>query len=331
MKNIFIDTNIFLSFYHFSNNDLEELRKLGMLLRNKKVSLFLPQQVIQEFRRNRENKIADALRRLRHQKLNLQFPQFCKDYGEYEQLRQLQKSYSKVHETLLKKVIEDIQAQNLKADKVIQELFALATILSIEGNIQERARRRMEFGNPPGKQGSLGDALNWEALLEYVPDEEKIYFITDDKDFTSPLDPDSFNVFLSKEWSEAKRADLTFYKSLSTFFKEHFSDISLESELEKDVLIQNLLNSNSFAETHTIIAKLRKYTDFSMSQVNAIVQAAVSNNQVYWIIEDRDVREFLTGIIKGKEEDIDPGNLAELQQLLSEQETKNRENAEFLF
>ncbi len=320
--NVFIDTNVFLSFYHFTSDDLEELRKLGVLLQNERVRLFLPQQVVQEFRRNRENKIADALRKLREQRLNLQFPQFCKDYEEYEHLRQLQRSYSKVHADLVAKVIEDIQAQDLRADTVLQELFDLATVLPIDDEIQERARRRMEVGNPPGKQGSLGDALNWETLLENVPDGEDIYFVTDDKDFTSPLDPNAFNAFLLEEWSETKDSNLIFYKSLSTFFKEHFPEISLASELEKDILIRDLASSDSFAQTHAIIAKLRQYADFSMSQVDAIVQAAISNNQVYWIIDDWDVREFLTEVIKGKEDHIEPENLAELQRLLGEQQTQ---------
>jgi len=321
--NVFIDTNVFLSFYHFTSDDLEELRKLGVLLQNERVRLFLPQQVVQEFRRNRENKIADALRKLREQRLNLQFPQFCKDYEEYEHLRQLQRSYSKAHADLVANVIEDIQAQDLRADKVIQELFDLATVLPIDDEIQKRARRRMEVGNPPGKQGSLGDALSWEALLENVPGGEDVYFVTDDKDFTSPLDPNAFNAFLLEEWSETKDSNLIFYKSLSTFFKEHFPEISLASELEKDILIRDLARSDSFAQTHAIIAKLRQYADFSMSQVNAIVQAAISNNQVYWIIDDQDVREFLTEVIKGKEDHIEPESLAELRRLLGAQQTQD--------
>ena len=59
--NIFIDTNVYLSFYHLSSDDLEELKKLVVLAREGKVVLLLPEQVIDEFRRNRAAKIADAL------------------------------------------------------------------------------------------------------------------------------------------------------------------------------------------------------------------------------------------------------------------------------
>ena len=99
--NLFIDTNIFLSFYHLTSEDLEELRKLAVLLDQKKVTLYVTDQVIDEFRRNREAKIADALKRLTDQKLTLQFPQMCKDYPEYGELRELQKEYESAHSALL--------------------------------------------------------------------------------------------------------------------------------------------------------------------------------------------------------------------------------------
>ena len=40
--NIYIDTNILLSFYHLTSEDLEELKKLVALLKQKKARLLLP-------------------------------------------------------------------------------------------------------------------------------------------------------------------------------------------------------------------------------------------------------------------------------------------------
>lgn len=48
-KHVFIDTNVLLSFYHYSGDDLEELKKLVVLLEQKKVKLYLPSQVLIEF------------------------------------------------------------------------------------------------------------------------------------------------------------------------------------------------------------------------------------------------------------------------------------------
>jgi len=328
--NIFLDTNIFLSFYHFTNDDLEELKKLSVLLGQGKVKLYLPEQVIQEFTRNRENKIADALKQLREQKLDLRFPQFIKEYDEFDNLRQLQRNYSKIHAELIQKAINDIQAQDLKADRVIQDLFKNGIEIPVNDAIKELARTRMAVGNPPGKNGSLGDALNWEVLLQNIPNGEPLYFITDDKDYASPIDSNIFNAYLSKEWQDQKNSKVVYYKSLSEFFKEHFPKITLASELEKDLVIRDLANSSSFAETHTIISKLNKYSDFTIAQINAIIDATNSNNQVYWIIDDPDVKEFLLKVIKGKESLLKPDGLNELYSTMKDvQESPEEDDVPF--
>ena len=64
MINLFIDTNIFLSFFHWTSEDLEELKKLIVLMDNDEIRLFLPEQVRNEFARNRGAKIVDAMRKL---------------------------------------------------------------------------------------------------------------------------------------------------------------------------------------------------------------------------------------------------------------------------
>jgi predicted nucleic acid-binding protein len=119
--NLFIDTNIFLSFFHLTSDDLEELRKLAVLIDQNKVRPYLTDQVLSEFRRNRENKIAQALKGLKDQRLNLQFPQMCKDYPEFGVLRDLQKKYEKAHSTLLQKLAKDVADQTLKADGTLKE------------------------------------------------------------------------------------------------------------------------------------------------------------------------------------------------------------------
>lgn len=318
--NIFIDTNVFLSFYHLSSDDLEELKKLAVLARQGEVTLLLPEQVVDEFRRNRAGKIADAVKRLRDQRLALQFPQICKQYEEYEKLREAQREYEKHHAKLIERIEADVSSNSLEADAVIEELFEVAQMIPNSSSLIEKARLRMDLGNPPGKKGSLGDAINWEALLETVPDDEDLYFITDDKDYFSPLDAESMNPYLLHEWSENKFSALHTYKRLSSFFRDQFPDIELASELEKDLLIQYLASNSSFAQTHVVVSKLSRFSDFTQAQVNEIVAAAVTNNQIYWIVHDPDVHQFLTAVVNGREDQIDPDNLRRLQYVLEELE-----------
>ncbi|MFQ2283923.1 PIN domain-containing protein [Aeromonas dhakensis] len=162
--NLFIDTNVFLSFYHLSNDDLEELHKLTVLLEKGDVNLWLPQQIKDEFYRNRENKISEAVKKLKEQQQKRQFPQICKDYPEYPEISELLKSYDKSLSQLIKKVTDDVNSRQLKADQKISELFGKAKLVSTTPVLVEKARLRMSIGNPPGKDNSLGDAINWEGL-----------------------------------------------------------------------------------------------------------------------------------------------------------------------
>ena len=189
---IFIDTNIYLSFLHYTSDELEELEKLSVLLKQGIVTLYLTAQVKDEFYRNRESKLADALKRVREQRLAAQLPNFCKEYAEYTALRDAQKAYDRAHADLLRKVTEDALARKLRADSTIEQLFSLAKLLTVDNAVMERASQRAARGNPPGKPGSLGDAINWEVLLQSVPTGEDIVTITDDRDYASQLAPEAF-------------------------------------------------------------------------------------------------------------------------------------------
>jgi predicted nucleic acid-binding protein len=315
---LFIDTNIFLSFYHLSSDDLEELKKLAVLLDQKKVELFLPQQVVDEFRRNREVKIADALKRFREEKLNDQFPQICKEYEEYPQMREAIAAYKEQKSKLLEKLSAEIASETLKADKTILELFGKATGIEVNSEIVSKARWRMVVGNPPGKNNSAGDAINWECLLQKAPDGHALFFITDDGDYSSPVDESEFLPFLQKEWAERKKGKIRYFNRLSAFFRSQFPDIRLARELEKELLIRNLAASPNFATTRKLLKQLVEYADFTATQLNDIVQAAITNNQIFWIAGDEDINEFLHKLIAGNESKIQPTALKELKEFLGD-------------
>lgn len=318
--NLFIDTNVFLSFYHLTSDDLEELKKLTVLLRQRKIRLWLPEQVRVEFWRNREIRIADGLKRLRDQKLNFQFPALCKHYDEYEDLRRYQREYERSHATLVRKISEAVEAETLKSDRTIRQLFAQAEDLIVNEEVINRARLRHDIGNPPGKRDSLGDAINWEILLTAVPEGELLYFVTDDKDYYSPIDDQRFNAFLLDEWVNRKNSELVPYRRISSFFKDHYPAIKLADEFEKDLLIRDLATSANFAQTHKLVSRLNRYSDFTSAQLNDVVTAAISNAQVRWIIVDPDVKNLLTRLIAGRESEIDSNNLQILRGLLEEDE-----------
>jgi predicted nucleic acid-binding protein len=314
---LFIDTNILLSFYSLNQDDLDELNKLIDAIESKQITLLLTDQIIDEFNRNREQRIDGAIKSLRTQIFNPQFPQLCEDYSEIEILRESLKHYEQAHAALTAKILIDIKAKNLKADRIIQALFSLGKKLTNSNIMLDRARLRMGVGNPPGKNNSLGDAINWECLLDETPVGEDLYFITGDKDYCSALSDDDFSDFLLTEWSEKKQTKICFYKRLANFCKEQFPEITLATARDKDFLIRDLVNSQSIANTQIAISKLSYYSEFTAAQVNTIVAAAISNRQVVWSIEDDRVKSFLQSVVANNQQYLDAASLEAIGELLN--------------
>jgi len=328
--NLFIDTNIYLTFFHFSNDDLEELKKLKVAIQEGKINLLLPEQVIEEYKRNREIKIADALREFDKLKLPSQFPRMCKDYTQYEELREKITQYEELKSDLLERLNSDIESKQLGADKLIEELFEVATKIPSSPSIISVAKERYDKGNPPGKNGSYGDAINWESLLLYKRKDQRqqeiiedLHIVARDKDYLSPIDPERFSRYLSDEWKEKKSSEINYYKSLSDFFSKRFPDIRLASDLERQFTIANLVSSGSFARTHLEIAKIAKYSDLTPQEVNEIVDGLLTNPQISRISQDPDVQVFVKQFVAKYSSVIDGDKASQLEQeyeLVADQE-----------
>ncbi len=295
---LFLDSNIWLSFYHYSSDDLEELIRLGVLIDRKQVTLYVPDQVRFEFRRNREVKFADAIAKFKKDGIDKGFPQIFHAYEEdYRALREAIDVYEQAKGRILQKLERSYRNWNLKADLIIGELFKKANNVPVSKEALEAARLRVMRGNPPGKDDSHCDAINWECLLEVVPPEEDLYLIAEDKDYREKGSDSVFSPFLAYEWKQTKQSKVRYYRRLSTFFKEKYPHIKLATELEKELLIKELRESGTFRTTRGVLKSLAKYHDFTTSQISEIVEASITNNQVYWIGDDADIKELMNKII----------------------------------
>lgn len=318
--NLFIDTNIFLDFYHLSGADIEELNKLTALLTSGAIKLFVPSQLCEEFKRNRDGKIKDAMNEFSKARFKISFPAFCKLYPEYQELQRLLNSANEMHSELNKKAMLDVNAASLKADEIIANLFEKAIVVECTGRIFNRALERFRKGNPPGKKkATVGDEMNWEALLQEAPSGEDIHFVSGDSDYSSPIETDKFNSFLATEWADQKKSMVLFYNSLQGFFERNYPDIRLASDVEKKDLIERLAQSGTFATTHTLIGKLDKFDDFSNPQVESLIEIADLNSQVNWIIGDDDVRTFYEKLRRKYGQRIGENALETLNRLLPNQ------------
>lgn len=290
-----MDSNIWLSLYYFTNDDLEQFKKLKEMV-GKSICLFVTQQVVDEVRRNRDAKIKETLKTFKS--LDFKFPAFSKQYEEYTSFYKKYNELRGLHQQWQKKIDADVKEQKLPADEVIKDFWDSVDIIPHSSGIEQKAEIRYKKGNPPGKDNKYGDAINWEMLLENVPNEEDIFFISADGDFASPLDAERFNLFLSEEWKVKKRSKVIFFKSLSSFISEHIGNITLETEKEKEELIASLSASYNFSNTHAIINRLSMHSGWTSQQIEDLCAAALDNTQVGWILGDDDLTEFFSNLLE---------------------------------
>lgn len=296
--NIFIDSNIWLGLYHFSSDDLSEFSKLKDTTGS---HIYITKQTIDEVKRNRIVKINDARDRFEKFKWDSGIPNLYKEFkDETKNYNKLKNDIELLRREWKNKVSVAINERTLEADEVIDDLFEKSTHIETD-TYYDKAIIRMNIGNPPGKNNSYGDAINWEALIDCVPNNEDLYIITEDQDFYDDKNTEIVNSFLHAEWKNKKNSNLFAYRTLGNFFTKHLTTINLREEQQKDEIITELECSTSFRTTHIVIEKLTEYLGtFTENQLDRIIEAFNNNSQIYSILSDEDVDEFHNAIIISK-------------------------------
>ncbi len=333
--NVFIDTQIFLNFFDFSNEDLEELRKIVVLTGAGKIRLLLPQQVIDEFDRNRANKIEKALKEFSQPDFKA-FPQMIKSYPEYAELETAKREFAAAKKKILAQLDLDKRKGCLKADEVIKQIFDSSECIDVTETVLKLAMARKFKGNPPGKKSeTIGDQINWESILQLFPKKETplnrdpsrndLHVITSDSDWASEFDKERPKSFLASEWEKHANGRLFLYTQISTFTLKHFPEIDLASELEKELAVRDFVDSGSYSGTHETISRLSGIDQFSKPQTEAILDAYISNDQINAIILDDDVLQLLTDIVTKHSEWISHHRAEALVEILKGRSVKNED------
>ncbi len=275
--NLFIDTNILLGFYRYSKDDLTKLNQLeDLIVKTSDINLIVTSQQVDEFYRNRDKVIADVVKEL---STAISIPQLFSGHADYKAIKKQAEMIRAEVERVKNETLEAAQDGSLKADAIISRLFKDAIV--VDAATVAKAKRRSDVGNPPGKAGSIGDAINWELLLSTVPLDENLHIVSRDGDFASALDKTKLNSFLQKEWDKSRLGTIHLYETLNGLFKTNFPQIKLMDEYIKDDLIRQLSQSLSFDSSRAIIEKMLKVGGFSEKQIAALYKAATTNDQVY--------------------------------------------------
>lgn len=297
---LYVDSNVFLSFYSFTSDDIAELQKIVALINGSRLRLYVPEQTAMEVKKNRERKFLDALSQFERLQLPSGVPRFLMHFEEkasYELAAGQTKAY---HTALLKRAREDVQNEAFPADALLRQLIQAAGPLVASASTKARAEWRARIGQPPGKDSGLGDRLIWETLLEHVPAGEDLHLLSLDKDFVSAIDKAKPHPLLRSEWQEAKKSDLHVYSSFASFLALHFTDIHLAPNAEQAIAIEDFLASSSYAGTHNTVRRLAPHVPLlTPDQRYEICVNALKNRQITDIGEDADVQSLILALAKG--------------------------------
>lgn len=308
--NIFIDTNLYLDFYRMGKDKLDELDKVFALHKYGHLKLWLPELIVSEFWRNRSKVVADNIKDIEKDYK----PALPHIFRQHDDLKNFSSTVNEVNK-LKNQIINDIQKQfkdeELAADLVIKRIFEAAEIIRADDEIIEKGKRRYDLGNPPGKNKSYGDAVNWECLLAAIPEGEDIYLITEDADYKSPFIEDDMNEYMKHEWINKKKSEPHIYARLSEFIKEHFPQASTLADMEVNLIIKELEESGNFSTTHRVVEKLLKFQDFKQEQILKLINIYLNNYQVRYIKDDDDVKALAQMIIKQGDAEKDPKGMLE--------------------
>ncbi|MCK5503061.1 MAG: DUF4935 domain-containing protein, partial [Tritonibacter mobilis] len=269
--------------------------KIVALIQEEEVTLLANVHLQNEVYKNRDRVLSDVIKSV-GAKLQFRVPRICEGLDQAKEIGVKVKEANKLIAELQKEVEGASRSQSLRADKVIKELFQVAKFIDISEETIAKATSRVSMGYPPGKQGSIGDAIHWITLLN--SGHPFVHVVTRDGDFRSPLDGTTIASFLSSEWQDKhfNFASVHLHSSLSHFLSEKFPDIKLSEEAIKNSLVDELIASGNFATTHAVVEQLSKFNFFTNKQVSRIFHALVENTQVGWIATDADLQDFFLSL-----------------------------------
>lgn len=252
---LFLDTNVYLDYFIVSNDELKPLRRLTELVKSGDVTLLLPEQVRQEYERNRD-KIAERTRehlvKISEQQISPAMPLMMGSKREVKMaqaaIKRAQIEVRDAIQKLLQKFDEQVEQETSAADKLIATLFKKARLIKETDETIAKAEHRFLKGNPPRKSDrSYGDAIVWEALLANAAP-EPLTLITRDSDYTEKRKGKKVvKSFLFKEWRLKSSHKLNFFDSLGEFIN-HFDK---KETVKKEVVEKEKEKASSYVDANT--------------------------------------------------------------------------------
>jgi predicted nucleic acid-binding protein len=257
---IFIDTNVFLDFYRIRNSDVS-MKYLSLIDKNHD-KIIITDQVEMEFKKHRLEIIYESLKSLKSPEFNSSIPPAIVSEVEPAKIIEKLKEEAQIQHKNLKDNIFKILENPAANDKVYQTLQRLFTNKNSDINlnrekietyrIRKLAFKRFFLGYPPRKKNdtSLGDALNWEWIIQCCKEKNKdVIIVSRDNDYGIHFDNKSIiNDFLNQEFHDrvSNKTSVLFTNKLSVAFKG-LSNVSVTKKMEdveKNIIREEQLANN---------------------------------------------------------------------------------------
>ena len=292
MKDVFIDTNVYLRIFGKTSDTLNEVELLLELAKSDELNLYSTEQVQEEYFRNVESEVENAVRLVSAIPEKVELPRITQEFTQANEILGLVSDMRTKKKELLDAVRNAVENDKLRTDAFVNKLFEKSTCISRSDEIITAARLRRDLGNPPGKPESLGDQVNWESLLKEVEDGDLI-IVSTDGDYSYKHSPDKPRKFLVSEWAALKGGELKLYNDLKTFLSAEFPEATDAKRVEIETALKRLEKSKSFLRTHAQIAVLsERLKDLTWDDALRAFRAFIDNSQVRWLAFDEDVQDF---------------------------------------
>lgn len=248
-KLLFVDTNIWLDFYRTRTE-----AGLALLRHVEKVSssLIVHYNLEMEYKRNRQTAIIEGMKELQPP-ATISRPGLFSDAKVARAMQANVKAAAdrvKRMKGKLKQALEDPAAHD-PVYQACQRLFHAGTPLILSRDdpfrrvIRRRAFRRFIHGCPPRKRSdtSIGDALNWEWMIECaLRNQAELVIVSRDADYGVVFEDKAYvNDHLRQEFGErvSRKRKVLLYTKLSEALKHFAVPVTREEEAEEEEIIHS--------------------------------------------------------------------------------------------
>ena len=316
-NHLFLDTNILLNFYESSASRHENLESLLEALDSNDWKLWINEQLVNEFWKNRTKCFGEALSEFKKNAVGGNgLPNIVREHAKFKTLREYFGKAKTIKQEIVESIERQLTDQTLEIDCTIKKILGKGYQTVSVDEVFSEARQRSLLGLPPGKSNDIGDRVHWVSLIRSLPKKANLHVISKDGDFGSNKSFDTNSSFLRNEWKQKNQGNFFIWSYLNEFLSTCVPSAKTARREEYSRLITDLEESQSFEVTHRVVAKLGNLTRLEPTHAEKLSKAILSNEQVHWISTDKDVARLINLLVNNFRDSLSEITRKELADLI---------------